>query len=219
MVKINLLPDVVLERRRQAKIRRTANAGLVAWAVLVLLVLGLAFGYDQLQSYRLDQKQAERDEVDAEANSPENVAFRQEALAVQSSLDALEELYGRRQLATQFLDALSRNIPENVRVSDLSYESDGTVRISGRAASYETVSTLENALKNSQSATGVEEESAAVGEVATGYFTGTALSGANIAGQGEVRFEMSTNYVAPDSTDPETVPDSNQGTQEEAGNG
>lgn len=202
MVKINLLPDVVLERRRQARIRRIANMSLVGWTVLVLVVLGLAFGYNQLQAHRLEQKQAERDTVDAEANSPENVEFRKEALAVQSSLDTLETLYNERQSSVQLLLALMDRIPDKVRITEFNHGSDNTVRLGGEAASYRVVSRFEKALKEPRPINGDEQEQN--GQFAEqsrgGYFTNTALSGVNVAGEGRVRFEMRTQYNPPRAT-------------------
>lgn len=200
MVKINLLPDVVLERRKQARIRRIANMSLIGWTVLVLVVLGLAFGYNQLQAHRLEQKQAERDNVNAEANSPENVEFREEALAVQSSLDTLETLYNERQSSVQLLLALMDRIPAEARITEFNYGSDNTVRLGGEAASYRVVSRFEKALKESRSAS-ENEQQAQNGQFAEqsrgGYFTNTTLSGVNVAGEGRVRFEMSTQYNPP----------------------
>lgn len=202
MVKINLLPDVVLERRKQARIRRIANMSLIGWTVLVLVVLGLAFGYNQLQAHRLEQKQAERDNVDAEANSPENVEFREEALAVQSSLDTLETLYNERQSSVQLLLALMDRTPPQVRITEFNYGSDNTVQLGGEAASYRVVSRFEKALKESQSTS--ENEQAQNGQPTEqfrgGYFTNTTLSGVNVAGEGRVRFEMSTQYNPPQAT-------------------
>lgn len=199
MVKINLLPDVVLERRKQARIRRIANMSLIGWTVLVLVVLGLAFGYNQLQAYRLEQKQAERDTVDAEANSQENIEFREEALAVQSSLDTLETLYNERQSSARLLLGLMDRVPAKVRITEFNYESDNTVRLGGEAASYRVVSRFEKALKESRPTSRDEQgqNRQLSSQSQGGYFTNTTLSGVNIAGEGRVRFEMSTQYNPP----------------------
>lgn len=212
MVKINLLPDVVLERRRQAKIKRIANLSLVGWAGLVLLVLLLAFGYNQWQSRQLEQTQSERDEVAAEAFSPENVSFRQEALSVQSSLDALVQLQNERQLTTRFLATLSRNMSEDIRITSLGYETDNTINIGGRAPSYQAVGSFESALKNSQPAPDGDQSS----NQQNGYFSGVSLSGVNAAGGGEVRFELSAQYTAPSAG--ETAATSGENTQGAARN-
>ena len=192
MIKINLLPDVVLERRRRARIKWIANLALIGWCGLVLLVLLAAFGYNQWQSSRLESARAERDEVEAEAFSPENVEFRREALSVQSSLDGLVRLRDRRQLVTEFTDALQRNMPRDVRIVSLNYETGDIINIGGQAASYEAVSNFEHALKNSRPSSDADSN-----EPLPGYFENTSLTGANVAGQGRIRFQISTEYVAP----------------------
>ncbi len=214
MVKINLLPDVVLERRRQAKIKRIANLSLAGWAGLVLLVLLLAFGYSQWQSQQLEQTQSERDEVAAEAFSPENVSFRQEALSVQSSLDALVQLQNERQLTTQFLATLSSNMPEDIRITSLGYETGDIINIGGRAPSYQAVGSFESALKNSQPTSDGDQPS----NQQSGYFTGVSLSGVNAAGGGEVRFELSAQYTAPSIGEATTTSGENtQGANQNSG--
>lgn len=216
MVKINLLPDVVLERRRQARIRRIANMSLISWTVLVLVVLGLSFGYNQLQAYRLEQRQEKRDTVDAEANSPENVEFREEALAVQSSLDTLETLYNERQSSVRLLLGLMEHIPAEVIITELNYGSDNTVQLGGEAASYSVVSRFEKALKESRPTSGDEQRQneQLAEQTRGGYFTNTTLSGVNIVGEGQVRFEMSTQY-----NPPQTVASDDPAVEEERDDG
>lgn len=203
MVKINLLPDVVLERRRQARIRRMANLGIIAWAVVVLVVLLGAFTYSQVQSARLSAAEEERDELDAEVNSPENVAFREEALSVQASLDTLAGLFETRRSAVVFWDTLGTYTPEDVRIDEVNLDSEGALVISGFADSFEDVSAFEQALKESRSdyqEQDLEQEEGIMTELEaekTGYFGDIQLNGTGIAGDSSVTFDLHATYYPP----------------------
>lgn len=184
MVKINLLPDVVLERRRQARIRRIANLAIMGWVGLFVLVYLSVFAYSRVQVSMRNNALAEEQRLESIANSEENVEFRREALAVQASLDALAQLFETRQSAGQFLQVLSDNATGDMRIRDLIFGQDGAINISGTARSYQAVGEFEQALKVSANR-----------DSTLGYFQQIALFGASLADQGAVNFELRTGYV------------------------
>ncbi|MEX0749089.1 MAG: hypothetical protein WD467_01640 [Candidatus Saccharimonadales bacterium] len=188
MVKINLLPDVVLERRRQARIRHIANLSVLAWLGLFLAIWLGVFAVARVQVVMRNNAVDEQQRLESIANSEESVAFREEALAVQSSLEALAQLFVDRQSAGQFLQVLADTSTANVRVRDLIYGRDGAISISGTARSYQAVGEFEQAMKNSAVRAETNRDT-------LGYFRDVALFGASLADAGAVNFELQAGYV------------------------
>lgn len=187
MIRINLLPDVILKQRQEERLKRLAMYGAIGWVVLLVVVSLLVFAYKGWHSIRLNRAKTTLAQVDARVNSPENVAFRTEAQAVQESLNALDELFLAQQRPSEFIKNLAALTPQGVRLTNVRLESD-SVSITGRATSYAEVSKFVAALKKSAA-------DAAEAEEEQPYFELVELVGANLADANQVSFELSAVYV------------------------
>lgn len=215
MVRINLLPDTVLERRRHARIRRMANIGIVLWAGLVVVVLLIVLGYQQYHSAALNSAKDERSEVKDEAYSEDNMELREEALTVQSSLDSLSTVISQRQLKEDFWLTMSETTTENVSLTSLNFDNDNELSIQGEALSYEDVSEYERALK----ATSENREHDINNEdnENIGYFTSVQLSSTSIPDEGGASFTMSAMYHAPSEVSTEEPLENQDSLEDENG--
>lgn len=147
-IQINLLPDIVLKRRKEAQIRSWATSGLIAWIVVVLVITMTAFLYKTFQDARLASANSSKKKLDAVVNSKDNVAFRKEALSVQLSLKALDDLYNKQQKMTLINKRLAELTPKQVRLSSVGM-SGGKILLSCSGASYSDAAKFLVSLKDS----------------------------------------------------------------------
>lgn len=202
MIKINLLPDLVLQRRKEARVKKMATFALMAWTGLIVFILVLAISYGQYQKFTLAKAEESRQELDLVVNSPENVEFREEALAVQNSLNALQELFLSRQSAAEFFEVLAAAMPDSVRIVELGFNDQSSVSIVGSARSFDSVSALEAAMKKTADdyeAWLASGESDTTEPPAAGYFTDVELLGASLSDGNEIRFELQAVYLSADT--------------------
>ena len=148
-IQINLLPDIVLQRRHQAQIRKWATTGLIAWVAAILVVTATAFLYKTFQDTRLSSAQNSEKKLDAVVNSKENVTFRQEALAVQLSLKALDQLFNHQHKMTLINDRLAELTPKQVKLSNVTIDQNGKLALSCTGSSYSDAAKFVVSLKDS----------------------------------------------------------------------
>lgn len=185
-MKINLLPDLVLKRRREARIKQMAATALMVWVgILILGCLG-SLAYRYAESRTLISRQTAEKNLDAQVNSDDNKRFRAEALEVQSSLSALDQLINHQKKMSLIITGLAAVMPHTVVLGDVELQGNDRIQISGTAPSYVEAGKFEAALKDSQKNT-------PPGQV---YFSDISLGGASLDNTG-VHFSLTTNYVYP----------------------
>lgn len=185
-MKINLLPDLVLKRRREARIKQMAAITLVAWVGLVVVACLGAVVYQQAEKSALKSKQTEEKQLDARVNSADNKQFRTQALEVQASLAALDQLINHQHKMSLIISGLASMMPHDVVLGDIELQGSDKLQISGTAPSYLEAGKFEAALKDSQ-------KNSLPGQV---YFTSVELGGATMDDKG-VHFSLTTGYVYP----------------------
>ena len=186
-MKINLIPDVIQKRRRDARIKRLTNLALMGWLVGLGVVVLLMLGFLGIQKLSLRSAENKKQELDARVNSEENVAFRREALEVQASLNALKDLFNRQRKFSTALDSLAALTPSGVRVRDFALTEDNRVTITGHATSYVEAGKMVVAMKQSESKQKDEPKA---------HFATVAMGGASQSESG-VDFSITASYVDP----------------------
>lgn len=181
-MQINLLPNLVIKRRRQAQIQRFATLGLIVWfGLLVAAGIGVTT-YQQYQKSRENSLTAQVKTAESDVNSDANKQFRQEALAVQSSLTALNSLIFSQQKLSLINAVLSQVTPVGVRLRETRISPDGKVDISASAGTYNDAGKLLASMKSSQL------------QSKNGHFESVVLAGANQADSG-VAFSITAVFV------------------------
>lgn len=150
-IKVNLLPDIILQQRHEAQLRQRITFGLLGWLGVLVLFGGGTFLYQAFENNRLNGAQNDFDTLDADVNSEENVAFREEALLVQRGLEILSELTVDQTIPSQMLRTLAANTPEEVRLRDVTLSEDETIIITAEGPDHSASSRMLAALGTSQS--------------------------------------------------------------------
>lgn len=185
MIDINLLPDSILKYRSEAQLKKRAQyIAIVAVSVIALISAGSYF-YKLTAQQLLSSAEEKKVEVEGRVNSPENVAFREEAITLQTSLQSLQQLFSSQKTPTELLDTLASLTPPGVKLQSVSSDQDGLVTISGIGTSVQDVSTFIAALKRSQALVTNSD-----GVVGGNYFTGLILNGVSA-----IEEEGSSNFV------------------------
>ena len=193
-MQINLLPELVLKRRQDKRIKRLATTGLVAWAGFLVLLVILSFSYKVFQDFRLRQASAKFESLNSEVNSEDNLAFRKEALEVQASLKSLKDLYNNQRRMSESLTMIAEVTPKSVRLAEINITPEGKITISGVAGSYEEAGRMVLAMRQTKpEKTSLSNDRSANDEP---YFDGVVLGGANKAEAG-VAFTVTAQYVDP----------------------
>ncbi len=194
MIKVNLLPDLVLNRQREEKFKKIATASIVGWLILVAGLAVLAGVYLGVQKVRLTSAKNSYTTLNAQVNSPDNVAFRKEALAVQASLQELNGLFSNQHKFSAIFKRVTDLLPKGVTLQSLNVDGEKVV-IAGTAGSYNEVGTAIAALKQSSPTPDPSTTSVANagGQI---YFNSVAFSGASVQGT-RVAFSLSATYVYP----------------------
>jgi hypothetical protein len=172
MIKVNLLPDLVLNRRRDARLRRLVMLGFGAWMGLLALIVLAAFMYLGVKTLQVSSATNEHKKLDAEVNSEDNVAFRQEALEVQASLKALDTLFNEQRRLSLVTAQVAKLTPTTVQLKEVAIRNGNQVIIEGSAKSYDEAGKMLAAFKLSKSNIDPNSQTASV------YFEEAALSGA-----------------------------------------
>lgn len=197
MIRINLLPDVILKQRQEERLKKLATYALIGWAGFLVVVTLLILAYKGFQTFRLNNAKESLAEIDARVNSPENITFRAEALAVQEGLNTLDSLFNTQQMPSEFIKKLASLTPSGVQLNNVSYKGEGSVIISGNATAYSEVSKFVASLKNSKQASVAGNESPGTPlETEEPYFDAVELVGANIADANQVSFELAALYIS-----------------------
>jgi hypothetical protein len=187
LIRVNLLPDLVLNRRKEAQMKRLATLVLGGWlgAIGVLTVATLI--YAGVQQALLNSATSKRDILNADVNSAANVAFRKEALEVQASLLSLEQLFNNQQRFSLINKRIAELTPKTVKINELIITSDKSVRLTGTAKSYAEAGKFLAALKESKPST-------FSATTQTIYFEDAILVGASVTENG-IGFSATANYV------------------------
>lgn len=188
-MQINLLPDLVVKRRREQQIRRWANLGLTGYLGFLGFLVVAVLGYQVFQTVRLNAAKNKHAEVNAQVNSPDNVAFRREALEVQSSLSALKELFNSQRKLSVIVKRVAELTPKGAQLIEISLGEDGQVSLSGIAGSYNEAGKMVVALRNSKDKSPDKV-----------YFEEVSLVGANQSESG-VAFSITALYANLGETD------------------
>lgn len=184
-MQINLLPDLVIKKRREAEIKRYARLALTAWLGVLVFAVISTVGYQIFQNVTLEAAKKEHAELDSRVNSPDNVAFRKEALAVQASLNAVKDLFNNQRRLSVAISRVSELTPKGVRLSEVNIGEEGQLTVTGTAGSYAEAGKMVVALRNSK-------DKAKDGQP---YFEKVVLTGANQA-NAAVAFSITANYVS-----------------------
>lgn len=188
-VQINLLPDLVLKRRHEAKVKQWALSGLIAWVALVLVVVLGTYGYSAFQSQRLKSAKNEVARLDTTVNSDENVAFRKEAQEVQASLVALDSLYNNQIRNSAILAQLALLTPKTVKLVNVSISDTAAISLGGTATSYEEVGKMIASFKESEK----------YGKDKGVNFNNIVFNGSSLSGT-TAKFSMTMAYIYPIDT-------------------
>lgn len=186
MVAINLVPDAIQQRRHDARIKHLAVLSLSGWLALLVVVVVVCYGYAGIRSLQLQSLKNQQASLNSTVNSADNVKFRQEALEVQTSLTALDQLFNRQQRISAIDNRLAALTPHEVTLLSVTVDDTKTVNISGVADSYNDVGKMIAALKTSKT-----NDSKQI------YFNGIDFAGANVASGGKVDFSVKASYVYP----------------------
>ncbi len=191
MITLNLLPDLVLQRRRDAQTKRLALIGVASWGALVFVVILGVLGYEFFQKATLAKALSTKAELNKTVNSDDNKAFRAEALEVQTSLKALDTLFNQQVKMSTINIRLAELTPKTVVLRSVDIANSRKLSLSGTAASYDEVGKFIVALKK------ISEKN----KDTKIYFTDVKLESANLADKGSVKFGISAVYnIPPDST-------------------
>ena len=188
-MKINLLPDLVLTRRKEARIKQIALMSLAGWAGVLLVVTLITLGYKVGEDHNKDTQTKAEAALDSKVNSPANKAFRSQAAEVQASLTALDQLFNHQQRMSKIDTRIAELTPKTVQLNTVQIAPDGTVHISASAPSYFDAGQMVAALKGTTQSHTSEDI----------YFKDVALGGANL-GDNKVAFSVTASFVYPDPT-------------------
>lgn len=173
MVRINLLPP---EYRPQPQIRPLRLLLLLGLVLAPLILAGVAayFWYDL---YALDREIADLAAERAQYGPlyDKVLGMERKLTELQQQLASREKLVADHLNAVEILTALSRMVPENVTINNLSLTPGGGISISATAADYYGVGAFQLRLTKS------------------GEFAPAVLSGAS-GGKGSVSFQLTTAY-------------------------
>jgi hypothetical protein len=189
VIKINLVPDILQNRRRDAHIRQLSMLALVVWCAVVAVVSLGALGYHAFQNSRLNTAKNTYASLNASVNSKDNVAFRTEALEVQTSLAALDQLVNHQQTLSTINAAFAALMPKEDTLKELDITSARQVSVSAVAPSYASAGSLVAALKDSSSKSGGAHV----------WFDNVTLGAANLSDK-TVTFTITANYNLPTTT-------------------
>ena len=190
MITLNLLPDLVLQRRKDAYTKKLAIMGVIVWGVILVLVILGALGYELVQKGLLSNATKAKNELNATVNSADNMKFRTEALEVQSSLKELDTLYNKQSRLSLVNDRLASLTPKTIILKSVSITSAQSMTFDGSATSYDEVGKYVVALRDELGDTTNDKIT----------FTDVKLQAANLGDAGTVRFSMTASYVLPTLT-------------------
>ena len=188
MITLNLLPDLVLQRRRDAQTKKLALIGMISWGALLLLVILGTFTYELIEKSSLASATAAKSDLNKVVNSDDMVKFRTEAIEVQTSLKSLDALFNKQTKMSQVNDRLASLTPKTVILTSVNISNSQAITVSGSASSYDEVGKFVVALKN-------QSPELADGKIG---FTEVKLQSANLGDKGSVKFSLSTKYTLPD---------------------
>lgn len=184
-MKINLIPDVVLNRRREAQLKKMTNLALFGWMAALAAIVVIMLGALAFQKLSLKSAQSKQQEINDRVNSKENKEFRKEALAVQASLTALKDLFNNQRRFSVALESLSSVTPKTVQVKDFTLTDADAVTISAQATSYVEAGKMIVAMKESEKKFSKEGKP---------YFQAVAMGGATQHDEG-VNFTITATYL------------------------
>ncbi len=187
-MRINLLPDIVQQRRKDARTKQLATMALAGWfGLLAVVVLG-TLAYRGFQNHRFSSATDTYDQVNADVNSDENVAIRAEAQSVQTSLLSLSTLHSSQAKLSVISRLIADKTPPKAKLKDLTITASGALTFTGDAPSYDDASIMVAAMK------ATADTSALAASSAPGYFTKVFLDGVNRT-DGGTTFSISGVYV------------------------
>ncbi|MEO7617480.1 MAG: hypothetical protein ABIS59_01415 [Candidatus Saccharibacteria bacterium] len=187
MITLNLLPDLVLQRRKDAHTKKLAIMALAVWAVILILAILGSLGYELVQKGLLSNATKAKTALNATVNSEDNVKFRSEALEVQTSLKELDNLYNKQSRLSLVNDRLAFLTPKTIVLKSVTITAAQAVTLDGNATSYDEVGKYVVALRDELGDTGADKIT----------FTNVKLQAANLGDAGSVRFSMTASYVLP----------------------
>ncbi len=192
MIKVNLLPDLVLNRQKQSRTKQLITTGLVVWLVIWGGLAVFSAMYLGVQKTRLSSAKNTHATLDASVNSADNVKFRAQALAVQNSLNALDQLLNKQVKTSVIYARVSALLPSSVHLRSIAVDASKKVTMQLSASSYDQAASTVASFKDSKPDSGTSIASAST-QV---YFTDVVFSGATLSGN-RVDFSISAQGVYP----------------------
>ncbi|MFI5240532.1 MAG: hypothetical protein ACHQUB_02390 [Candidatus Saccharimonadia bacterium] len=164
-----------------------ATFALVGWVSLAVIIVLLALSYKAYESHQVTTLQNQYSSLNSDVNSTDNISFRATAVAVQTSLKALDQLQSSYLDPRDVLNTVSRLLPKGVILTNIKISPTQNVVISGKANSIPEAIKLYYAITQSQ--TNNNNGSLA-------YFTGVTWSGISSDGGNAIPITVSGNYKA-----------------------
>ena len=191
-IKINLLPDIILQQRREAFIKRMIDYTFIGFMVLLVgfwLLLQLIVA---TSNNSLTNAQGEKEQLNEEVNSEENIAIRNEAAKIQNALDSLTTLYETQSKPAELLRVLASVVPPEVVIDELTQSEEGTTSITGTSSSNEFIAQFIAGLAST------EADYLSTNINSKGYFINTALSQTVLGDEGVYSYNITTSFVPSD---------------------
>ena len=186
MVTINLLPNLVLERRRQARLTQIATIATIAWVLVAVVVVLLALTFKEYENHQVSGLTNQYNSLNGDVNSTDNINFRATAAAVQTSLKALDQLQSSYLDPKTILNTVDSLLPRGAYLTDVKLGQANSVSVSAKANSIAEAIKLYYAISQSQSNSKNGSFS---------YFTNVTWTGINSDGGNTVPISVSGTFV------------------------
>lgn len=152
MVTVNLLPDSILQLRRQQHIKRRGTLWVAIIAGVLAAIAVVMFAVMIFSMRQRDEARDVNNQVWQEVSSQEEQQKRDQVLATKTSVDALATMLGKQRQFTVFLNDMEENLPTNVWVRSLSLSNDSEFQIEGRTrGGYDGIATYLSRLRSESS--------------------------------------------------------------------
>ncbi|HSX48143.1 MAG TPA: hypothetical protein VLF41_01395 [Candidatus Nanoarchaeia archaeon] len=181
---INLLPDVRQEKVRAKRRRQTAAALATVITCIALGLVLILFLITQGQKIRIAQLQADINDSQAKITADKDLV---KIVTTQQHLKSLPDLYRQRTFMTKFYTVLGTVSPKDYDLETITVDDQNTIKFTGKAKNYYTVTKFAKALEGSNLTLGLGAD---VGNQP--YFTDIKLDTATADASGKVSFTLST---------------------------
>jgi Tfp pilus assembly protein PilN len=146
MIQLNLLPDVKLEYIKTQRLKRlVVSVSLLASAAALVIFLFLILTVDVWQKASINHLS---DDIKDRSATLQNTPNLNKILTIQSQLNSLDSLHGKKPVTTRLTDFIGQVTPNTATISNLKADYDAnTLSITGNAPSLDIVNTFVDGLK------------------------------------------------------------------------